>query len=593
LSNFIAEGKINEIKERVDILDIISGYLSLKKAGGNYKALCPFHSEKTPSFIVNPEKGIYHCFGCGKGGNVFSFFMEMEGLSFPEAIRSLARKYGIFLPQNSALESKDIKEKNYLYEINKLAKEFYTYSLLNSKKGGIAREYLKSRGLSSETILKFQIGFAPYGWDNLFNFLKSKKIGLDFAEKTGLIILNKEGKYYDRFRKRIIFPIFDLQDRVIAFGGRIIDKDEKNAKYINSPETIIYSKGKSLYGLNFAKNHIIREDQVIMVEGNFDLLSLVEYGIDNIVAPLGTALQKEQIELLKRYTQNFIVIFDGDKAGKKAALNSLEIFLSEGLDPKIMVLPNGYDPDSLIKEIGKEGFVEKIRSSEPLIEFFLKSLIENENITQVSGKVKVIEKAIPFLKRIRNQLTRNLYIQDLAQKLNIKEEFIIQRLKSESRHLSLINDLNRKDRFKTPEEFLLKLILKNPEILPNLINYLVLDDFSDEKMQKLLQMILKRSGEKTSLEPAVIINFIEDDELKNFVAEAILDGGEFGDDLIKIGKECIQKMKLKRLSNEAEKLNIMIKNSSDESKLMELLKSKQALIEEKRMLRKTVLNKNG
>jgi DNA primase len=593
LSNFIAEGKINEIKERVDILDIISGYLSLKKAGGNYKALCPFHSEKTPSFIVNPEKGIYHCFGCGKGGNVFSFFMEMEGLSFPEAIRSLARKYGIFLPQNSALESKDIKEKNYLYEINKLAKEFYTYSLLNSKKGGIAREYLKSRGLSSETILKFQIGFAPYGWDNLFNFLKSKKIGLDFAEKTGLIILNKEGKYYDRFRKRIIFPIFDLQDRVIAFGGRIIDKDEKNAKYINSPETIIYSKGKSLYGLNFAKNHIIREDQVIMVEGNFDLLSLVEYGIDNIVAPLGTALQKEQIELLKRYTQNFIVIFDGDKAGKKAALNSLEIFLSEGLDPKIMVLPNGYDPDSLVKEIGKEGFVEKIRSSEPLIEFFLKSLIENENITQVSGKVKVIEKAIPFLKRIRNQLTRNLYIQDLAQKLNIKEEFIIQRLKSESRHLSLINDLNRKDRFKTPEEFLLKLILKNPEILPNLINYLVLDDFSDEKMQKLLQMILKRSGEKTSLEPAVIINFIEDDELKNFVAEAILDGGEFGDDLIKIGKECIQKMKLKRLSNEAEKLNIMIKNSSDESKLMELLKSKQALIEEKRMLRKTVLNKNG
>jgi DNA primase len=584
LSNFIAEGKINEIKERVDILDIISGYLSLKKAGGNYKALCPFHSEKTPSFIVNPEKGIYHCFGCGKGGNVFSFFMEMEGLSFPEAIRSLARKYGIFLPQNSALESKDIKEKNYLYEINKLAKEFYTYSLLNSKKGGIAREYLKSRGL---------IGFAPYGWDNLFNFLKSKKIRLDFAEKTGLIILNKEGKYYDRFRKRIIFPIFDLQDRVIAFGGRIIDKDEKNAKYINSPETIIYSKGKSLYGLNFAKNHIIREDQVIMVEGNFDLLSLVEYGIDNIVAPLGTALQKEQIELLKRYTQNFIVIFDGDKAGKKAALNSLEIFLSEGLDPKIMVLPNGYDPDSLIKEIGKEGFVEKIRSSEPLIEFFLKSLIENENITQVSGKVKVIEKAIPFLKRIRNQLTRNLYIQDLAQKLNIKEEFIIQRLKSESRHLSLINDLNRKDRFKTPEEFLLKLILKNPEILPNLINYLVLDDFSDEKMQKLLQMILKRSGEKTSLEPAVIINFIEDDELKNFVAEAILDGGEFGDDLIKIGKECIQKMKLKRLSNEAEKLNIMIKNSSDESKLMELLKSKQALIEEKRMLRKTVLNKNG
>jgi DNA primase len=593
LSNFIAEGKINEIKERVDILDIISGYLSLKKAGGNYKALCPFHSEKTPSFIVNPEKGIYHCFGCGKGGNVFSFFMEMEGLSFPEAIRSLARKYGIFLPQNSALESKDIKEKNYLYEINKLAKEFYTYSLLNSKKGGIAREYLKSRGLSSETILKFQIGFAPYGWDNLFNFLKSKKIGLDFAEKTGLIILNKEGKYYDRFRKRIIFPIFDLQDRVIAFGGRIIDKDEKNAKYINSPETIIYSKGKSLYGLNFAKNHIIREDQVIMVEGNFDLLSLVEYGIDNIVAPLGTALQKEQIELLKRYTQNFIVIFDGDKAGKKAALNSLEIFLSEGLDPKIMVLPNGYDPDSLIKEIEKEGFVEKIRSSEPLIEFFLKSLIENENITQVSGKVKVIEKAIPFLKRIRNQLTRNLYIQDLAQKLNIKEEFIIQRLKSESRHLSLINDLNRKDRFKTPEEFLLKLILKNPEILPNLINYLVLDDFSDEKMQKLLQMILKRSGEKTSLEPAVIINFIEDDELKNFVAEAILDGGEFGDDLIKIGKECIQKMKLKRLSNEAEKLNIMIKNSSDESNLMELLKSKQALIEEKRMLRKTVLNKNG
>ncbi|MBI5807864.1 MAG: DNA primase, partial [Ignavibacteriales bacterium] len=364
----IPEKQIDEIRNASDIVDIISGFIQLKKRGKNFIGLCPFHQEKTPSFTVSEEKQIYHCFGCGAGGNVFKFLMDYKNISFVEAVEEIAEHVGIKIQYDSA-PSEQQNELEVFYEINLLAARFFSDQLLKSENGESAREYLKNRGIKLQTQKIFGIGFAPFSRESFLNLAKENKIDLQKAKQLGLIDTNDKGEYYDKFRGRIIFPIFSPNGRVIAFGGRIFSGETNAAKYLNSPESPVYSKRKSLYGLFHSKDEIRKLDRAILVEGYMDLISLYQAGVKNVVASSGTSLTDEQVQLLSRFTKNVLVLFDADSAGEKAALRSIEILLKQNFEVKIISLPKGEDPDSFINKFGKEQFEEEISRAQNFFEY--------------------------------------------------------------------------------------------------------------------------------------------------------------------------------------------------------------------------------
>ena len=414
----ISEDKISEVRQRISIVSVISRYVALKKLGINFKGLCPFHSEKTPSFVVSEAKKIYHCFGCGKGGNAFTFLMDMGGLSFPEALRKCAQEVGVVIPETSLTpfqkETKQTRE--HFYKINKHALLFFKEELQKNKK---AFNFLKKRGLMAEIISKYHLGYAPSQKQALLSFLKQKGI----LEKD-IIALG-----LDRFRDRILFPLFDLSQRVLGFGGRSLDA-ETMPKYLNSPESLIYKKGEALYGLSGAISAISKSG-VIIVEGYFDCLAMHQIGFQNTVAPMGTALTLNQVEMLKRFTDRFYVFFDHDVAGEQASERSLEIFLDNGIVPKIIQLETEKDPDEFIQTHGKESYqllAEKITHTVSLLEFVIHR-ISYRYQDHPLRKTKVIEEIIPYLRKLPSDLEREGIIQKLSDQLQIEEKWIIKPLK--------------------------------------------------------------------------------------------------------------------------------------------------------------------
>ncbi|MCK5457950.1 MAG: DNA primase, partial [Melioribacteraceae bacterium] len=365
----IPEHQIEEIKTNTDIVDLVSGYVQLRKRGKNYIGLCPFHTEKTPSFTVSPEKQIYHCFGCHAGGNAYKFLMEYKNISFVESVQELAENLGIKIEQDAAPNNEEKSEFEELYEINIVAAKYFSNNLLNSPNGEIGRNYFKDRQIKPQTNKIFGLGYSLPEWDALFNHLKNNQVNLSQAKDLGLIDAKNDGSYYDKYRGRTMFPIFSPNGRVIAFGGRVMNKDEKTAKYINSPESKIYSKRKTLYGLYHSKEEIRRLDKAILVEGYMDVISLFQNGVKNVVASSGTALTDEQVQLLSRFTKNIVVLFDADPAGQKAATRSIEILLKAGFDVKLITLPNGEDPDSYIINFGTEEFNKQIENAQEFLEF--------------------------------------------------------------------------------------------------------------------------------------------------------------------------------------------------------------------------------
>ncbi|MCA9399800.1 MAG: DNA primase, partial [Candidatus Omnitrophica bacterium] len=368
----IPEEAIQQVLDRADIVDIVSLYLPLKKAGRNFKALSPFKAEKTPSFVVSPDKQIFHCFSTGKGGNVISFVMLMEKMDFPEAIRFLAKKVGVDIPEERLQDRKQENIQQQLYEVNAVAVEYFSNILLTDKGEDVekVRMYLKERGLSLETVQLFQIGYALEQWDGLIKHAqkKDKDIGLRLLEKAGLIIpREKQDGYYDRFRNRVIFPIVDARGNCRAFGGRTMEKDN-SAKYVNSPETAVYTKGRHLYGFQLAKDSIAQEDFAIIVEGYMDCIIPVQAGVKNVVASLGTALTVDQIRLLRRYSKNVVMLFDSDSAGVAAMIRSLDILIEEEMLVKVASLKEGEDPDSFINRYGADAFKKCIEEAKPLFD---------------------------------------------------------------------------------------------------------------------------------------------------------------------------------------------------------------------------------
>ena len=423
----LSEAK-EEVRKAADIIEIIGQYVQLKKRGQNYIGLCPFHSERSPSFTVNQDKQIYHCFGCGRGGDVFSFWMEYHNLSFPQSLKDLAERYNIELPRYGSLrdEREKAELRELLFKTNGLAADYFHTVLVRSPEGKPGRDYFSRRGISRETISKFKLGYAVNKWDGLINYLRTKNISLGAGAKAGLLVSKKDGGYYDHFRGRIIFPIFDLNHQVIGFGGRVLD--DSLPKYINTPETPLYHKGYSLYGLDSAFRNIREEGLAIIVEGYMDMLALRQHGISNVVATLGTAFTSNQIRRLKGYTKEVIVLFDPDDAGREAALKSFPLFLNEGVSAKVLVLPQGEDPDSFVNRYGADEFRGLLKEAVPIFDFYLDQALAHMDAS-VDGRIKLLSEVLPIFMDVESGATRLLYAHRLSEKAGINEAIIWEELR--------------------------------------------------------------------------------------------------------------------------------------------------------------------
>jgi len=519
---------IDEIRNVANIVEIISEYVSLRKVGKNYVALCPFHQEDTPSFTVSEEKQIFHCFGCGVGGNVFTFLMQYKQCSFFEALEEVANRYGINLPKVGFTPEEEAayNRRKQILMINQWAAKFYHHYLLQSPEAQKAREYFTKRGIGKDTIAAYLLGFAPSKWDALTKFLRQKEADLALAVETGLVIEKTEGKLYDRFRERIIFPIFDFKGQVIAFGGRVLD--ESLPKYINSPETPVYKKGFNLYGAHVAREWCRREDKVLVVEGYFDLLSLHAVGIKYAVATLGTALTPNQIRLLKNLASRVVIVYDADAAGQKAAIRALPLLLKEDLVVDILLLPSGDDPDSFVQREGGEAFLQLLNYAQPLLDWYLKKG-EEETKTDLNQRYQFLREAINVVSFLKNPLMQSHYQDKICQLFSL-DPSLLATLKPSQAHsfhevgptLDFIEDMPGF------EKNIIKFILSYPDYLPWFIKEDILEEVKHPLLHSLLKKIVKFYEEYNTLNVNSLIMDIEE-PLRKLIVRWSIEEGEYAE----------------------------------------------------------------
>lgn len=438
----ISPATIDEVKNRMDIVDVISDFVSLKKSGQNYKALSPFTNEKTPSFFVVPAKGIFKDFSSGKGGDAITFVMEHEGMSYAEAIRFLAKKYGVAIQEEQAETSQESQERDALYILMNFAKDYYRDNLLKTEEGrSVGLTYFRERGFNDRTLEKFELGYALEGWEHFSAEAIQKGYNRELLEKAGLVVKKEDGTAYDRFRGRVIFPVHSISGKVIAFGARMLGKDKNQPKYINSPETEIYHKSNVLYGLYQAKNSIRQHDNCYLVEGYTDVISMHQSDVDNVVASSGTALTEEQIKLIRRFTENVTVLFDGDAAGIKAALRGIDMILKGGLNVRVALFPDGEDPDSYSRKVGTSAFQQFLKDHAQDFISFKAGLYAREAGGDPIRKAESIKEIVQSISLIPDPVKRSVYLQETSHQLKISEAVLITELNK-----ILIQERKRKDR---------------------------------------------------------------------------------------------------------------------------------------------------
>ncbi|MCY6484238.1 DNA primase [Clostridium aestuarii] len=488
----ISEEIIEKVKEQNDIVDIISENVKLKKAGRNFVGLCPFHHEKTPSFSVSQDKQIYKCFGCGEAGNVISFVMKIRNLPFVETIKYLAEKANIDIDiDDNSKAKRDTNER--FYKINVEAAKYYFKNLQYEK---IVIDYLKRRGIQNNTIRKFGLGYAFKGWNNVIKYLKNKGYSELDLLNVGLIIKGRNNSFYDRFRERVIFPVFDYRGKVIGFGGRVLD--DSKPKYLNSPETQVFKKGTNLYGLNFAiKDNINRT--LIIVEGYMDCISLHQYGITNVVASLGTALTSNQAKLLKRYADKIIIAYDADLAGQKATIRGLEILKKEGFDLRVLTVPEGKDPDEFIRNNGKEAFSKLVESSLPFIDYRIKMAKYGLNLKNREMTIKYIHKVAEIISEL-DPVEKDVYIRKISEETNIKQQAIYDLLSEEiqknvkiTQNMYTRNDFGQKlylePAYVKAERNLIKIMLQDIENYEYIISVISVEELIIDSHKKIFNLI--------------------------------------------------------------------------------------------------------
>lgn len=516
---FIPEDKLLEIKDAARIEEVVGQYVQLTQKGKNLLGLCPFHADTSPSFTVAPEKGIFHCFGCGAGGNVFSFLMLHQRLSFPEAVQELARRYGIplSLKELGPEGARSAGKRTQAYEINKVAASFYE-ATLGSAIGAPGRDYLARRGLTPEVIKAFHLGYAPEEWESLRRHLQSRGLDLAAAQEAGLLMPRTSGGFYDRFRDRIIFPIFDRQSRVIAFGGRSIGQGEP--KYLNSPESQIYSKGRSLYGLPQASDALRLTGVALVVEGYLDLISLQARGIANVLATLGTALTREQVRLLKSLADKVVLVYDGDAAGVKAMVRAFPLFAQEGLPVRALALPAGMDPDDYAKAKGVEIFTTAWDSAQPWFTFLLDNFIGTHGL-EVEGRVRILEELRPYFQAVASPVEQELWLKAAAQRLEVDEGVLRQSLASfapiTARRLAPAAGVAV-----SRERALLRWVLGQPQAvaLEELEEWVL--EFEAGDLKELLHLVIDSYRQHGKLDHGLLVQQVERDNLRQQICALTL-----------------------------------------------------------------------
>lgn len=530
------------------------------------------HSYATPNFVVG---------NCGSGGNAFNFLMKYERLEFPEAVEILAKKAGVRLPEKQDYKTTNINQQ--IYKIMDLAAGFYQNNL-NSALGAPAKNYLIKRNIKEETIKLFRLGFAADKWDALFNYLRAKNISISLLEKAGLVITKEGGGYYDRFRSRVIFPILDIKSRGIGLGGRILpasagSENDNLAKYINSPETPIYIKGRNLYGLNNAKDAIRESDFVVIVEGYLDCIIPYQEGLHNIVASLGTALTYEQVRLIRRYTHNMVMVYDADAAGEVATLRSLDIFVEEGVSVKVVGLPSGFDPDLFVRKNGIESFKKLIQASKNLFDYKLNVLKSRYNPKEIQSRTLIAQEMLITINKINNAILKSDYIKKLSEDLGVKEEDLISELKKIKDYKPVRVDFEgipaKPVNINPTEKLLIKLMVEEANILNRLKDYLEPADFQDERAAKIVSIMFDLFSQGKNISPSNLINYLEPyQDLSGIISELTLLPEPLGGDRDKVVDDCVNRLKSKRLKMKKEHLHREIKNAQnlkDEELLKQLM----------------------
>ncbi len=542
------------IRAASDIVDIIGSYLPLKKAGANFVALCPFHKEKTPSFNVNPHRQIFHCFGCHKGGDVFTFVKEYENIGFMDAVRRLAKRAKIPLEfDQTPGEQQSRHLKDQLLQLHEQITQRWQNALLNEASGQIARDYLTKRGVSPEAVKLFRLGYAPDAWDDTVNWAKSKGYELDLVEKAGLII-RKSGeqraadvssaepsekispasgtlaaRYYDRFRGRLMFPICDEQGRVIGFSGRVLSGDEKTAKYVNSPETPIFTKSKVFFGLDKSKRALLDAGFAVVCEGQLDLITCFMAGVQNIVAPQGTAFTADHARIIKRYVDEVVLCFDSDEAGQNAAVRSLDHLLASGLAVRVAVVPAPHDPDSFIKASGGEAFRKLVEGAEGFFDYYLKRLCEQNDVKTDKGRTVVVRSMLEALQKTGNRVVFDKYAHDLTFKLglsfrSIVDEFqkVLNEQPSGKREESIESAASTEIPRPSDKEFwLLKLLLLHDDLVAWATLHLDVNWISHPLARQIVEKRLAAQTNETWKNLAAFLDECESPEMRGLVTEAV------------------------------------------------------------------------
>lgn len=557
----IPEDIVQRIKNESDIVSIVSEFVSLKKSGKDYKGLCPFHQEKTPSFFVVPSRDFYHCFGCGKGGNVVNFIMDHERMEYPEALRYLAEKAGIEIPRTFAGDS-DVER---VYEALAFAERFYHRRLLESADGKAALQYLKSRNISDNIIKDFGFGYAPDSWDALIKASSRENIPVSILEKAGLV-KRKEG-HYDRFRKRIMIPIKNLAGKTVAFGGRIMPGDE-GAKYINSPETEVYKKGRILYGLTTSKNPVRENNEAIVVEGYFDLVSLAQAGIPNVVAASGTGFTEEQASLLSRFCERVVLMYDPDSAGIKAAFRACGVMYNAGMEPRLIRLPKDTDPDTYVRSQGTEKLLRMISGADDIFDFVIKGLKGKISDQTVSVQKKIIGKIVELVDAIDDQYTRAIIYEKIYSRLgvDIKPYASGGRKSSRIPGGKLDSVTAKKDNF---ERLFLSVIISHPELYGRSLEVVDGSLFSDSENARIFEIIagVQSSGKEISV--SNLFDEIGSNGLRDRLSEIAFMEHSFTD-WETVFEDCMKrfrKINIKRRLDELKSLIVEADKESDREKL--------------------------
>ncbi len=551
MNGLITDEALERVRSATDIVELVSQHVSLKKSGANYLGLCPFHQEKTPSFTVSPGKQIFHCFGCGAGGDAVGFVMRQGNYSFPDAVRFLADRAGIELPERTVSRSAGAAREDWekLIAANEEAAKFYQERLWNSPDGKKAAKYLEGRGMPEDAARGFEMGYAPASWDALLTHLKAQGHDSSIIEKAGLAIKKADGAgTYDRFRDRLMFPIKDVKGRYIGFGGRAL-KNEELPKYLNSPETPLFKKGETLYGIDFAREEIRKRDYAVIVEGYMDAIACHRAGITNATATLGTALTPGHLRLLSRFSRNVLLVFDADEAGIKAAVRSLDVFLSSGskMAAKVALLPQGDDPDSLLVREGPDALKEAFKGREKLLEFVIKR--EASGVLDIDGKIKAVGALTGILARLDDAVERSHYVKMVSAELGVEESAVREELEKK------INRGSKTGIYRSPavnnkpasmdkiEAGLLQAAIKDPEAALYAADNLTPDDFSDERLRKIADALFKTAPAASGAEVSMprLLDVLQDEDAKRAALELSV-REDFSEDPVEYARGAVMKL---------------------------------------------------